>query len=298
MSAADIDRKFLDPINPKFEPKPMIISAALTGAIPTKSRYPSLPTEPREIAETALACAELGASIAHLHMRDEDGIQVQDEDRLLETIQLIRAENPALVICATSTSRGATSIHERLTALRLPKPYLPDMVSLTLGSYNTPTGVNLNPREEIEAIAEHLAETGVAPELEIFEPGMMYTFFRLRQQQKIEKPAIVNILLGVEGASPATARELLHIADLVPQDVEWAVAGIGAFQKRTLWLGAVLGGNVRVGMEDDPRGESDGWTNEDSVKRAVSAANAVERQIASPEETRIRLGLVQPNQVA
>lgn len=295
MEANSTHQKLLASIDPKFEPKPMIISVALTGAVPTKSKYPTLPTEPREIAETALACGELGASVVHLHMRNASGLQVQDESRLLEAIQLIRSDNPSLVICATSTSRSASSIEERLTALRLPKQFLPDMVSLTLGSYNTPTGVNLNPREDIEAIASSLSQAGVAPELEIFEPGMMYTFFRLYRQQKIEKPAIVNILLGVDGASPATARELLHIADLVPEDIEWAVAGIGAFQKRTVWLGALLGGNVRVGMEDDPRGESEGWTNEHSVRRAVSAASAVERQIASPAEARLRLGLSQPH---
>jgi 3-keto-5-aminohexanoate cleavage enzyme len=288
-----VQQNLLASIDPKFKPKPMIISVALTGAVPSKSKYPTLPTEPREIAEAALSCGDLGASVVHLHMRDADGRQVQDEEKLLESIQLIRAGNPSLVICATSTSRGANSMEDRLTALRLPEPFLPDMVSLTLGSYNTPSGVNLNPREEIEEIASSLSAAGIAPELEIFEPGMMYTFFRMFSQQKIEKPALVNILLGVDGASPANARELLHIADLVPEDTEWAVAGIGAFQKRTVWLGAVLGGNVRVGMEDDPRGESDGWTNEDSVRRAVSAARAVDRQVASPAETRLRLGLAQ-----
>lgn len=295
MRSIPIDAQLLAAIDPKFEPKPMIISVALTGAVPEKSKYPSLPTEPNEIAETALACGELGASVVHLHMRDSSGRQVQDAEKLIECIQLIRATNPFLVICATSTSRGASSIEDRLTALRLPAEFLPDMVSLSLGSYNTPAGVNLNPRDEIEAISASLAVAGVAPELEIFEPGMMYTFFRLYQQQKIAKPAIVNILLGVDGASAATARELLHIADLVPEDIEWAVAGIGAFQRRTVWLGAVLGGNVRVGMEDDPRGESIGWTNEQSVERAAFAANALGRHIASPAETRSRLGLKATN---
>ena len=269
----------------------MIITAALTGAVPTKSKYPKLPTEPNEIAETALSCAELGVATVHLHMRDKRGLQSQDPERLLETIRLIRQGNPELIICATSTSRGSNSLAERLTALRLPAAYLPDMLSLTLGSYNTPTGPNVNPREGIEEIAMALKETSVAPELEIFEPGMLYTYFRLRKTEKIEKAAIVNILLGVDGASPASARELLHIVDLVPRGIEWAVAGIGAFQKHTVWLGAIHGGNVRVGMEDDPKGQFDGWTNQDSVKRAVHAAHAVGRAVATPLEARVRLGL-------
>lgn len=276
--------------DPRVELRPMIITAALTGAVPEKHRYPKLPTEPHQIAETALACAELGASTVHLHMRDHNGQQTQDPERLLETMRLIRGENPQLIICATSTSRGSGSLKERLTALCLPKTDLPDMLSLTLGSYNTPTGVNLNPRMDIESISSAMREVGVTPELEIFEPGMMYTYLRLLRDEKVSKAGIVNILLGVDGASPATPRELLHIVELVPADTEWAVAGMGIFQRRTVWLGAVLGGNVRVGMEDDPRGAHDGWTNQDSVQRAVSAAEAVGRPIATPAETRLRLG--------
>lgn len=291
MGKEDIIPKLDWAIDPRFEPKPMIITAALTGAVPSKSRYPTLPTAPLEIAETALACADLGASTVHLHMRDHQGNQTQDLEKLLETIQRIRSANPSLIICATSTSRGSTSLNDRISALGLPKQDLPDMLSLTLGSYNTPTGVNLNPREEIDFIAGAIADAGVTPELEIFEPGMMYTYFRMRREGRISKPGIVNILLGVDGASAASARELLHISELVPPDIEWAVAGIGAFQKRTVWLGAVLGGNVRVGMEDDPRGESEGWTNEDSVKRAVFAAHSLDRSIATPAEARVRLGL-------
>lgn len=278
-------------VNPQYSAAPLIITVALTGAVPSKSRYPSLPIEPKEIADQALACAEIGASTVHLHMRDQDGLQTQDPEKLLETMRLIRVEKPELVICATSTSRGAQSIGERLTALSLPPEELPDMMSLTMGSYNTPLGINANPREEIELLAAGMASAGVAPELEIFEPGMMYTYFRMREQEKIVKPAIVNILLGVDGAGAANARELLHIVDLIPHDTEWAVAGIGLYQKPMVWLGALLGGNVRVGMEDDPRGEHDGWTNMDSVIRATRIGEEVGRAISSAVETRRRLGL-------
>jgi 3-keto-5-aminohexanoate cleavage enzyme len=278
-------------ITPGASHPAMIITVALTGAVPEKSRYPSLPVEPEEIAHQALECAELGASTVHLHMRDENGNQTQDPERLLQTIRLIRADNAELIICATSTSRGSKNIDERLTALRLPPQELPDMVSLTMGSYNTPLGINANPRDEIEALAAAMMTAGVAAELEIFEPGMLYTYFRMLRDKKISKPAIVNILLGVDGASPASARELIHMVDLVPSDTEWAVAGIGAYQKQMVWLGALLGGNVRVGMEDDPRGEHPGWSNPDSVKRAVKIAHDTGREVSSPRAARERLGL-------
>jgi 3-keto-5-aminohexanoate cleavage enzyme len=282
-------------INPKVEAPPIIITVALTGAVPEKSKYPTLPTEPEEIAEQALVCAELGASTVHLHMRDERGIQVQDSERLLQTLRLIRAENPDLVICATTTSRGSTSLDERLTPLTLPAEDLPDMVSLTMGSYNTPIGINANPYDEIEALSARMMAVGVAPELEVFEPGMLYTYFRMRRDKKISTPAIINILLGVDGASAASPRELIHMVDLVPRGVEWAVAGIGSYQKPMVWLGALLGGNVRVGMEDDPRGEHSGWSNTDSVARAVRIAHDVGRGISTTQETRERLNLPRRN---
>jgi len=278
-------------LDPNYEAPPMIISAALTGAVPDKQRYPTLPTQPAEIAEAALACAEAGAAIVHLHMRDANHKQVQDAERLIETIAKIREVNQDLIICATSTSRGAATVEERLTSLRLPEQLRPDLVSLTMGSYNTPTGINSNPREDIERIAAELKATGIAPELEIFEPGMLYTYFRMHKAGKISRPGIINILLGVDGAGAANARELIHIADLVPQGIEWAVAGIGRYQKPMVWLGALLGGNVRVGMEDDPRGEFEGWDNVLSVKRAVDIAQQVGRAVETAGEARKRLNL-------
>lgn len=271
--------------------RPLIITVALTGAVPSKLRFQSLPITPEEIATQALSCAELGATTVHLHMRDAEGKQVQDLERLQETIEIIRADNKDLVICATTTSRGANSISDRTTPLRLPNHLLPEMASLTLGSYNTPTGVNANPQEEIEALLLAMAEKGVKPELEVFEPGMLYYWDHLVSIGKAPKPAIVNILLGVLGASGASAKSLVEILSLLPEDVDWAVAGIGHFQKPMTALGVAMGGHVRVGMEDDPRGERDGWTNMDAVKRAVRLAEAIGRPIASPHEARGFLGL-------
>lgn len=269
----------------------LIIAAALTGAVPEKSKYPSLPVDPEEIAKAAIECAQSGASIVHLHMRDAAGNQTQDSERLLKTISLIRSEEPQLIICATTTSRGAKNVDDRLTPLRLPAEFLPELASLTMGSYNTPYGVNLNPKDEIELLANEMKKVGVKPELEIFEPGMLYTYFRMREADKIQEPALINFLLGVEGALPANERELSHLIELVPPEIEWAVAGIGKFQQNMIELGIRLGGNVRVGMEDNPRGYKENWTNVDSVDMAVSIAFQMGREIENPAGARERLGL-------
>lgn len=271
--------------------RPLIITVALTGAVPEKSRYPSLPVSPSEIADQALACAELGASTVHLHMRDSEGKQCQDPDRLLETIRLIRASRPDLIICATTTSRGAGGLSERLTALNLQQQDLPEMVSLTLGSYNTPTGINANSFEGIKAIAERSAEVGVKVELEIFEIGMVHNYFVLLGKGLLKNTAIANILLGVEGASPADPGLLSTIATKLPPGLEWAAAGIGRYQRTVSWLAIGMGGNVRVGMEDDPRGDFSGWSNIDSVNRVRQFADALGRAIETPHGARVRLGL-------
>ena len=274
--------------------RPMIISVALTGAVPSKTKYPTLPTEPHEIAEQALLCAELGASIVHLHTRDDQGNQTQDLERLQTAIEGIRAENADLVICATTTSRGAESLRDRTTALRLPQHLLPDMASLTLGSYNTPTGVNVNSAEDIELLLTEMKTVGIKPELEIFEPGMAHYWNHLVAAGKAPEAALANVLLGVVGASPASAKSLVDIVAALPSDLEWAVAGIGHYQKPMVALGVAMGGHVRVGMEDDPRGEQDGWTNMDAVRRAVVIADAIGRPVATALEARKALGLSEP----
>lgn len=272
-------------------PKPLIITVALTGAVPQKSKYSNLPVDPEEIALSAIDCANHGASIFHLHMRDEFGQQTQDLERLLNTIQLIRAEVPDAIICATTTSRGSKGIQDRLTPFELPKEHLPELASLTMGSYNTPYGVNLNPMDEIVILAEKMIQSGVSPELEIFEAGMLYSAHRMIDQGKISRPAIINILLGVEGACAANERELRHLVGLVPLDVEWAVAGIGKYQREMVELGVKLNGNVRVGMEDNPRGYHSDWTNLDSVKMAADLAASAGREIETRVGARKRLGL-------
>ena len=277
-------------LNPKNY-EPLIISVALTGAIPSKAKYAALPTEPEEIAAQASQVAEQGASIVHIHMRDEDGQPVQDILRFAETIGLIRREKPELIICATTTARGSSSVEDRMAPLYLEKELLPDMASLTLGSYNTPSGVNLNPPDHIEAISHQMAAVDVLPEVEIFEPGMIETAYRLQDAGILSGNVFWNILLGVAGASPARAGTLTHMVELLPSGAPWAAAGIGHFQKTVNATAVAIGGHVRVGLEDDPRGDHDGWTNVEAVLRARKIADAIGRSIMDPSEVRSRLGL-------
>jgi 3-keto-5-aminohexanoate cleavage enzyme len=270
---------------------PLIVTVALTGAVPTKERYKRLPVTPQEIAEDALACEEAGASIVHIHMRDQNGKPTQDRELFAKTIQLIRQSSPELIICATTTSRGSATVSDRLSALQLDPPDLPDLASLTLGSYNTPTGVNLNPPGEILEILDLMSAVGVLPEVEVFEIGMIDTLKRLQNQGLIPQKSPVNLFFGVEGALAANPQNFVNSVAALPDSTVWSGAGIGRYQKTANALAIAMGGGVRVGMEDDPRGAGDDWSNLDAVRRAINLAASLGRVVSTPSETRKMLGL-------
>jgi uncharacterized protein (DUF849 family) len=165
------------------------------------------------------------------------------------------------------------------------------MASLTLGSYNTPTGINQNPTDEILEILEAMTSVGVLPEIEIFELGMIGTLSRLQRRKLIPTTSPVNIFVGVEGALDAPAQNIVNAVTALPEHTTWLGAGIGKFQNSANALAIAMGGGVRVGMEDDPRGSHANWSNVDAVKRAVKISKAFGRTLSTPLGTRKTLGL-------
>jgi 3-keto-5-aminohexanoate cleavage enzyme len=137
-----------------------------------------------------------------------------------------------------------------------------------------------------------MGEQGVRPELEIFELGMVNTLHVLRERGLIPDPPIVNVLLGSLGSAPAFVGDLATIVSRLPERSEWAAAGIGIYQRPMTIAAMVMDGNVRTGLEDDPRGDgSPAWSNVAAVHLAVDAAHLAGRSVATPQETRRRLGL-------
>ncbi len=272
--------------------EPMIVNVALTGAVPTKADNPTVPLTPEEIAADAITCAHAGASIVHVHVRDEEGRAVHRRDLYERTIGPIRDAVPELVICATTSSRVDPDIAARMTALDLEPSLRPEMASLTLGSFNFPRTVSSNPPDVIVMLLEAMQERGIKPELEVFELGMVNTLHVLRDRGVIPDPPYVNILLGSFGSAPAFAADLGHIVERLPAGARWAAAGIGIYQRPITMLAAAMGGNVRTGMEDNPRpSEAGHWSNVAAVELAVAAADLAGRSVATPAETRKALGL-------
>lgn len=272
--------------------RPLIISVALTGAVPSKSDNPNVPITPDEIIEDALDCAEAGAACVHLHVRDESGAPTHSRDLYEYVIAGIRKQRPEVILCATTSSRVGNDLDARMMALDLDDDLLPDLVSVTLGSANFPRSVNANPPDQIVALLERAAEVGVRPELEVFELGMVNTLHVLRDRGLVPDPPIVNVLLGSLGSAPAFVGDLATIAQRLPAGSEWAAAGVGVFQRPMVIAAAVLGGNVRTGLEDNPHGHGDPhWRNADAVAFAADAATLAGRDVADTVEARRRLGL-------
>lgn len=275
--------------------RPMVISVALTGAVPGKADNPATPITPREIVDDVLACAEAGAAVFHIHVRDDDGSPVHRHDLYEAVLGEIRAKAPDLILCVTTSSRVAGATGRRSTGLEVSAACRPDLASLTLGSANFATRPNVNPPDEMVALLETMAELGVRPELEVFELGMVNTLHVLAERGLIPQPAIVNILLGSMGSAPAFVGDLATIVDRLPADAEWAAAGIGMFQRPMVIAAAVLGGNVRTGLEDNPQGHGSlPWSNADAVAFAAEAAALAGRRVATPSEARARFGLSSP----
>lgn len=270
----------------------MVVNVALTGAVPGKGDNPLVPLTPEEIAADAVACAEAGASVVHIHVRDEEGAPVHRRDLYEEAIAPIRERAPELAICVTTSSRVDPDPAARTIGLELEDGLRPEMASLTLGSFNFPTSVSANPPATIVALLERMGELGVRPEFEIFEPGMVNTLHVLAEKGLVPDPPVVNILLGSMGSSPAFVGDLARIVERLPPGTEWAAAGIGIFQRSMTIAAAIMDGNVRTGLEDNPRGDGIGpWGNADAVGVTAEAAKLAGRPLASPAEARRRFGL-------
>jgi uncharacterized protein (DUF849 family) len=275
---------------------PLIVNLAPTGMVPTKAMTPHVPLAPQEIVDDVGRCAELGATIIHLHARDDQGRPTTRPEYMAPLVEGVRAVNPELVVCVTCSGRFATSVEERGAVIDLTGSAKPDMASLTLGSNNFVQQASVNAPETIRGLAARMRERGIKPELEVFEPGMLTFGQYLAEKGLIEDPWYVNVLLGNLGTSPATPGALGSFLALLPAGAVYAVAGIGRYQTAANMLGIASGAHVRVGLEDNiwwDRERTTLATNVSLVERVRRMAEIAERPIATPAETRAQLGLAQ-----
>lgn len=269
---------------------PVILTCAITGAETTRERQPNLPVTPVEQGIAAAEAMAAGASIIHLHVREDDGTPTQRLDRFSEAIEEIRGRCGKDIIIQISTGGAiGESIRNRAAPLSLK----PEMASLNLGTMNFGDDVFMNHPKDILTLAQRMREEGVMPELEVYEVGMLEHALRLAKDEVLFEPFHFQFVLGVPGGMSGEARNLLHLISLLPRGAHWGVAGIGRYQLPCAALALSLGGHVRVGFEDNiwyRKGEL-AKSNAQLVARVARIAEELDRPVANPAQARKILGV-------
>ncbi len=264
---------------------PIIITAALVGAELTREQTPYLPLTPAEIAEAAKEAVEAGASVVHLHVRDDAGKPTNDSGRFREVIQQIKKECHPVPIIQVSTGGAVGDSFESRAA---PLEAGPDMASLNAGSINFGEGVFENPIPFIEFLAARMGRLKIKPEIEIYDVSHIETAIRLIEKGEIARPAHFQFVLGVKGGMAATEENLKLLISRIPKEATWTVAGIGRNQFPMVELGLKFGGHVRVGLEDNIYLEKGvlAQGSHELVRKAFELAQRCGRKVASIAEAR------------
>lgn len=267
----------------------LIITAAICGAEASKEDNPNLPVTENELAEEAYKAYKAGASIIHLHVRDEKGNPTQDKEVFRKTINLIREKCPDVIIQPSTGGAVGMDEIERQQPLELDV----EMATLTAGTVNFGDGVFYNPPSYINHFAKIMKEKNIKAEIEVFEVGMINNALNLVKKGLLTPPLHFDFVMGVPGGIPGTANNLVHLVQSIPKGSTWTVAGIGRYELPLSAVAITMGGHVRVGFEDNLyyRYKELAESNAQLVKRVVRLANELEREVATPKEAREILGL-------
>lgn len=267
----------------------LIITAALVGSLPTKSQTPFVPITPEEIALDAKACYEAGAAVVHVHARDTEEKSTHDFAIFEEINSKIKAICPEVIVQISTGGRAGLGYESRSKALRLN----PETASLTTGSVNFPTSVYENSPELVYKLAQDMYERNILPECEIFDTSMIEPAIELSKKGLLKAPIYFNFVMGMKNIQPATIGQLHLLLSMLPENSNWNISGVGKNQIWTTYMGIAMGGNVRVGLEDNIymyKGKL--GSNAEFVARAVRLAKEFGREIATPDEARAILGIM------
>ncbi|HVH62265.1 MAG TPA: 3-keto-5-aminohexanoate cleavage protein [Candidatus Dormibacteraeota bacterium] len=281
---------------------PVIVTAALTGVLATREQCPYIPYTPEEIGEEARRAADAGAAIVHIHARTPDGGPVWSVEVFAEIMREVRARTD--VIINFSTGAIGVPVEKRIAHIRELRP---DIGALNMGSMNYAIyskkkkafyhdHVFSNPFKDIQYFLEAMNEAGVRPELECFDTGHIANSAPLIDMGVLRPPFQFSLIMGVLGGIPGSTRHLVNQVDSLPENSHWQVIGIGLEQWSLAAAAITMGGNVRVGLEDNFYIEADQMakSNGELVEKAVRLARNLGRPVATVEEARKILTL-KPN---
>jgi len=291
----------------------VMISCAVTGSADTPGKNPAVPVTPQQIAASAIDAAKAGAAIVHIHVRDPKTTLPSMEGALYaEVVDRIRSSGTDVVINLTTGPGGRFSPDPADpmkpgpgTTLRTPRERVqhvldlrPEICSLDMGSMNMGANVFVNTPPILEAMAVAIRDAGVTPELEVFETGHLLLAKRMIETGHLKRPSMFQICLGIAWGQPATPEAMTYMRNLLPADCHWFAFGISLHQFPMAAQAVLLGGHVRVGLEDNLYLERGKLTpsNAALVSKAGKIIELLGASVATPVEARELLGLNAPVQ--
>ena len=290
-------------------PNPTIISCAVSGNITTLKQHPGLPCMPEQIADACLGAARAGAAIAHIHVRHADGRPSMELAHYREVVERIRASSTDVIINLTTgpgqrfvPSEADPSVAAPGTTLTTPERRMehivalrPEICSLDLNTMFSGSSVVINTPRNVRIMAALAREAGTLPELEVFDSGDIHLARDLITEGVLPSPSLFQIVLGVKYGANASSATLAYLRSLLPADANWAAFGTGRNEYPMLMQAWLLGGHVRVGLEDNVY-LSKGVLAPDNaalVSKAVRLLKDMDAEIATPAQAREMLGLRQ-----
>jgi uncharacterized protein (DUF849 family) len=288
--------------------QPVILTCAITGGDDTAGRFPAVPVTPEQIAKSAVEACKAGAAIAHIHVRNpQTGKPSMEAGLYREVIDRIREAGSPVIINLT-TGPGARFIPSNVTAnqaeagsnLRPPVERVqhivelkPEICSLDMGTLNFGKGALINVPGHVETIAAAIRSAGVKPELEVFDSGHIALSLDMIKRGLLEPQPLFQMVMGVPWGAPATGEMLAAMKSLLPVGSPWAAFGVGRTQFPMVAQALLLGGHVRVGLEDNlylSKGEL-APDNASLVRKAATIVEALGSRLATPDEARTALGI-------
>ncbi len=285
----------------------VVITVAVTGAVGERAKHPNLPITPKEIAESALEAYSAGASVVHIHVRDpKTAEQSMDFELYKEVVERIREASDMIINLTTGPGARLFPDHsdpvglgpetiwnsperrtEHIVKLR------PELCSLDVGSMNMRNRIFANIVPHVEEMARRAGEVGAKPELEVFDLGHIDIARSLLEKGLVQSPALFQLCLGIPWGIPATPKNMLLMKDALPADAIWGGLGVGPLSFPMAAQSVLLGGNVRVGFEDNFNLSYGvpAKSNAQLVEKAVNIIKVLDKEPASSSEARKILGL-------
>ncbi len=284
----------------------VIVSCAVTGAGDSVDKHPAIPVTPEQIANAAIEAAKAGAAIAHMHVREPDGAPSRKLAYYSEVVERVRDSDTDVIINLTAGMGGdfvpddddpskmgpGSDMVGPLERLEHVEALLPEICSLDCGTLNFGVGAYISTPGMLRTMAARIQELGVKPELECFDTGHVRFANQLIKEGLVDDPPLFQICLGIPWGAPATTSAMKSMADMLPEGAQWAGFGISAMEMPIVAQAVLLGGHVRVGLEDNLYLERGVFaSNGQLVEKAINLIELMGARALTPAEAREKLKL-------